>query len=182
MSAIDIRGERVRLRPLRPEDVDELLAARDSVIGAPGADARKQMLRRIKAGGKLENGRLDLGIEADGKLVGHVDARHAEQAMPPGVFEFGIELHGTPRRGHGWGTEAVALLAGHLFRDYDAGRVQASTALDNYAMRRILDKNGFTYEGTLRGFMPDSDGRADYALYGLTRDDWETGSARPGLG
>lgn len=174
VALLDSVAMRVRLRPLRPDDVDEVLAARDSVVGEPGPDARARMLRRIEAGGKLVGGRLDLGIDMDGELVGHVDARCPEGAMPPGVFEIGIELHGTPRRGHGLGTEAVELLADHLFRTYDAGRVQASTALGNTAMRRVLEKTGFTFEGVLRGFMPGPGGRVDYTMYGLTRTDWES--------
>jgi RimJ/RimL family protein N-acetyltransferase len=51
--------------------------------------------------------------------------------------------------------------------------VQASTAPGNAAMRRVLEKLGFTEEGTLRGYMPAREGREDYVLYALTRSDWE---------
>jgi RimJ/RimL family protein N-acetyltransferase len=51
--------------------------------------------------------------------------------------------------------------------------VQASTAADNVAMRRVLEKLGFVYEGTLRDFMPASEGRDDYVMYSVTRRDWE---------
>jgi RimJ/RimL family protein N-acetyltransferase len=40
-------------------------------------------------------------------------------------------------------------------------------------MRRVLEKLGFSLEGTLRGFMPGDAGRVDYLLYSLTRPDWE---------
>jgi len=52
--------------------------------------------------------------------------------------------------------------------------VQASTAADNIAMRRVLEKLGFMYEGTLRSFMPAGEGRDDYVLYAVTRSDWAT--------
>jgi RimJ/RimL family protein N-acetyltransferase len=54
--------------------------------------------------------------------------------------------------------------------------VQASTAADNTAMRRVLEKLGFAYEGTLRAFMPSENGRDDYVLYAVTRSDWEAAS------
>ena len=51
--------------------------------------------------------------------------------------------------------------------------MQASTAAHNTAMRRVLEKLGFVYEGTLRGFMPADEGREDYVMYAVTRRDWE---------
>ena len=61
-----------------------------------------------------------------------------------------------------------------LFAHEGAERVQASTAADNTAMRRVLEKLGFVYEGTLRGFMPADGGWDDYVLYAVTRSDWAT--------
>ena len=52
--------------------------------------------------------------------------------------------------------------------------MQASTSAGNAAMRRVLEKLGFVYEGTLRSFMPAGEGRDDYVLYAVTRSDWAT--------
>ncbi len=43
----------------------------------------------------------------------------------------------------------------------------------NRAMRRVLERLGFPLEGVLRGFMPGTDGPRDYAMYGMTKRDWE---------
>jgi RimJ/RimL family protein N-acetyltransferase len=52
--------------------------------------------------------------------------------------------------------------------------VQATTDVDNGAMRRALEALGFWFEGVLRGFMPVPEGTPrDYAIYGLTKEDWE---------
>ena len=48
-------------------------------------------------------------------------------------------------------------------------RVQASTDTEHAPMRRVLEKLGFVYEGTMRAFMPQDEGRRDYALYALIR-------------
>ena len=67
----------------------------------------------------------------------------------------------------------VALLSAYLFEHEDAVRVQATTDVDNAAMRGALERLGFGFEGVLRGFMPDPDGPPhDYAMYGLTRAAW----------
>jgi len=66
----------------------------------------------------------------------------------------------------------VRQLTDRLFAREGAERVQASTAADNVAMRRVLEKLGFGYEGTLRGFMPGAEGRDDYVMYAVIRGDW----------
>ena len=54
--------------------------------------------------------------------------------------------------------------------------MQASTALDNVAMRRVLEVIGYEYEGVLRSFAPTADGtREDYALYAVVADGRATG-------
>jgi len=149
---IDLRGEQVRLRPLTAADL-ELLA---------------RTLPRADPAGRAA--RLDLAIEVDGRLVGDVQARSSEDAFPPGNFEIGIDLL-AGERGHGYGTEALRLFTAHLFEG-GAGRIQASTALDNVSMRRVLERVGYRFEGVLRGFMPKADGgRDDYALYAVIRTD-----------
>ena len=40
-------------------------------------------------------------------------------------------------------------------------------------MRRTLERLGFEFEGVLRGFMVSADGPRDYAMYGMTTDDWK---------
>ena len=144
----------------------------DSVPPGRQDDARRRMRDRIAQGGKLADGRIDLGVEAEGRLVGHVEARHPKGAMPPGVFELGIAIF-EDERGRGYGRGAVAALTDLLVSRHGAYRVQATTDLRNAAMRSVLEQLGYTFEGVLRGFMPTRDGgRADYAMYGVTRDDW----------
>ena len=117
---------------------------------------------------------LDLAIEAEGRLIGDVQARHPRHAIPPGVFELGIEIYDAADHGKGYGREAVRLLTGWLFERADAGRVQAGTAVGNISMRKVLEILGFRFEGVMRGFMPGLLGREDFTLYGVTRPEWES--------
>jgi RimJ/RimL family protein N-acetyltransferase len=164
---VTLQGERLLLRPLRGDELDVLyqgLLASPDRVGEP---SRERLRVRIARSGRWVEGRLDLGIEAERRLVGSIDARAPAGAMPPGVCEIGLELF-DGERGWGLGTEALALFAAHLVGTGFA-RVQASTAVDNAPMRRVLEKLGFVYEGTMRSFMPDGEGRADYVLFALTR-------------
>jgi RimJ/RimL family protein N-acetyltransferase len=136
------------------------------------AAVEDRLRERIEHSGELVHGWLDLGIEADGRLVGDITARSPKNAFPPGVFEVGVTLFQAPDRGRGFGREATELMTTHLFEAAEAGRVQATTALDNVAMCRVLEAIGFVHEGTLQAFMPGPDGREDYAMYAVTREAW----------
>ncbi|MGI8421598.1 MAG: GNAT family N-acetyltransferase [Gaiellaceae bacterium] len=167
---IELWGPRVLLRALRPDEVD-LIWQRQTGLVVGGRPSRDRIEAKVARSGRLVNGRIDLGIEVDARLVGELDARRPEGALPPGVWELGIGLFDEADRGQGVGGEAIGLLVDHLFDEHDAGRVQGSTDVSNTAMRRVFERLGFREEGILRDFMPDGDGRADYAVYGMTRSD-----------
>jgi RimJ/RimL family protein N-acetyltransferase len=170
------RGPRVVLRPYRAAELDAMEAAMASEEARDwlplGPPPRHELRRRVDAGGSMSDGRIDLAIEAEGRLIGEIDARHPKWALPPGVWEVGITLFSRADRGRGFGREALALLCDRLFADEDARRVALSTDLENAAMRAVAERCGFRLEGVLRGYMPAGDERRDYALYAMTWDDW----------
>ena len=172
-----IRGSQVVLRPYRAEEADELLAHWLSSpwrigMNQDAATARRRLRRRIARSGAFADGRLELAVDLDGRVVGDVEARHPPGAMPPGVYEIGIELYAEETRGHGIGSEAVELITTHLFDAHTAGRVQATTAVTNGPMRAVLERLGFVEEGVLRAYMPTGGGREDYVMYAVTADAW----------
>jgi ribosomal-protein-serine acetyltransferase len=139
-----------------------------------GPRERDALRRKIELSGRwTEEGQLDLAVESEGRLVGDVQARSVRGAMPPGVFELGIEVFDAEDRGRGLGAAAVVALTRHLFKEEDAIRVQLSTDVDNGAMRAVAERLGFACEGVLRGYMPTAGGPHDYAMYAMTRPDYE---------
>lgn len=177
---IVLHGARCVLRAFHADELDALLAAREAAESFGGARERparerEHLRRRIARSGRLHDGLLEFAIEVDGKLAGDVQGRSGRRMLPPGVWEFGVELYGPSRRGQGIGSEAVALLTQYLFTERGAGRVQATTDVANAPMRAVLAKLGFQEEGVLRGFMPDEapDGpRHDYVLSAVTAAEW----------
>lgn len=169
-----LRSGPVRLRPLTPDDLDTLVAARHIGSGAVAVDddrARRRLSRRIESSGRFQDGRLDFGIESDGRLVGSIEARQPREGMPPGTFEIGISFFEEADRGRGLGTIALGVFTDYLFSDPATHRVQASTWVENVPMRRVLEKLGYRLEGVMRSFMPAGDERHDYALYAVLRTD-----------
>jgi ribosomal-protein-alanine N-acetyltransferase len=170
----ELRGERVRLRPLRLEEERVLWDLRGlaGFSGARSPGAVERFRRRIERSGELADGKLWFGIEVDGALVGDIEARQPVDALPPGVFEIGIALFPDDQR-KGIGTDAVQTLTRYLFEAGAAGRVQAGTATWNEPMQKVLERLGYQREGVMRAFMPASGGRDDYVLYAVTRGDWD---------
>jgi RimJ/RimL family protein N-acetyltransferase len=150
----------VRLRPVTREDVPTL---------AHDEPAAERLRRRLERNPTLEDGGFfALAIEADGELVGEIQARAPQHCFLPGVCEIGIELL-PEARGRGVGREAIAIFAEQLF-ELGLARVQASTAVSNAAMRRVLEALGWELEGVLRAYgAADGGGREDYAMYAVTR-------------
>jgi len=173
---IRLSGKLVTLRPFRADELSAVWRNSRGERGhesAPSARERATWLERVTARGAFVEERIDLAIDADGRLIGEIEARRCDKAMPPGVYELGIALFQEGSRRRGFGSEAIGLLASLLFDRHDAGRVQASTAITNDAMRRSLEKSGFRDEGTMHAYMPGPDGREDYEMYSLTRAEWE---------
>lgn len=167
----------VVLRPFRPDEVDELWARRERAIAEGslwGPSSREQVADRVAHSGTWTETAAGLlfAVEADGALVGDVQARRSQNVYPPGVVEIGIDLYDAGDRGRRIGRQAVAQLTARLFEAGDAHRVQLSTDVDNAAMRRVAELLGFGFEGILRGFMPSPEGPRDYAMYGMTEADY----------
>jgi aminoglycoside 6'-N-acetyltransferase len=163
-----IRGDRVTLRPFRQEEFELALAREPS----EDVERREVRRRRLALSGTRTTWEIMFAVEAEGRLLGDIQARCSDQAMPPGVWEIGIDLWDPTDRGRGLGSEAVRLLTRHLLELEGAHRVQATTDVENEAMRRSLEKCGFAFEGIMRSFMPVGDGPPrDYAMYAVTMID-----------
>ena len=180
LAPVRITGDRVTLRPFtEPEvaDVESVVydqpdAERDRwefPLGPPPRDAFRE---RLLGSGRFVRDVLDLAVDVEGRLVGQVQARRPKEYAPPGVYSLGISLR-SQERGRGIGSEAVRLLTSHLFTQESAARVEVSTDVENRPMRAVSERLGFALEGVLRSFMPTREGRRDYALYAMTREDWE---------
>jgi RimJ/RimL family protein N-acetyltransferase len=169
----------VWLAKLRPGDLGVLadVRAREaSEMGFPhafGPTEREELRERLERSGEFDGTELLLGIHVDGRLAGEVQARQPRMGLPPGVYEIGIDLYDAADRGKGIGTTAMTMLLERLFEREGAHRVQATTDVDNAGMRALSERCGFVFEGVLRNFMPSTDGPKDYAMYGMTKDDWE---------
>jgi RimJ/RimL family protein N-acetyltransferase len=173
-----LAGARVTLRAYHDDEAPILVSTwADAEWFAPKGTGPRELAERVrervKRSGSFTEGVIILAIESDGRLIGEVQARQPINGLPHGVFELGIEVFEHGDRGRGLGADAVVAISRHLFDDEDAHRVQLTTDVENAPMRRVAERLGFTFEGVLRSFMPETDGPHDYAMYGFTRNDYE---------
>jgi RimJ/RimL family protein N-acetyltransferase len=181
IAPVRIAGQGVMLRPFTEEEVGEVErhiyegsdVSDDRFEYPMGPPPRSAFRERLLGSGRFMNGMLDLAIESDGRLAGEIQARQPKECSPPGVYSLGISLR-SENRGRGIGTRAVRLITGHLFTQQGAHRVELSTDVENRPTRAVAERLGFVLEGVLRSFFLTEEGPRDYALYAMTRNDWNT--------
>jgi aminoglycoside 6'-N-acetyltransferase len=148
-----LRGERVLLRPGRPEDTDRLLQIRSEpeVTRWWGSDdieeeVREEFLDSDKA----------FVIEVEGEVVGAIQYHEESDLM---YRHAGMDIYlTTSRHGEGLGTEALRLLAGYLFEERGHHRLTIDPAADNTAAIRTYEKVGFRKVGIMREYERGPDG------------------------
>ncbi|HWP64138.1 MAG TPA: GNAT family protein [Candidatus Binatia bacterium] len=176
-----LAGPRVRLRPLRQEDLDVFEGWGEHRAGLWGPHQRYQLdhVRRLREAfartGLLDRAAAVLLVEtvADKRPVGFVRYTmtpypDADCAWPDIGFGIGAEAD----RGKGYATEAVGLLVDYLFSTFPVERVGAATDAANEPSRRLLEKLGFRREGVLRRASFRDGAWRDLVLYGLLRPTW----------
>lgn len=181
------QGPRVRLRPMRRDDVDLWLVEEQEDAegvrllnaGMPlpksRADAEAFADRYAEFGSRDE--RLMFSIETlDGTLVGGMNLH----SMDPknGTFQTGSRLY-RAFRGQGYGLEAKRILLRYAFHELRYQKYEVRCSEHNAAMVRHLAHFGAVQEGRLRRHIY-TDGRyEDELCFGLTREEFDAFEARP---
>jgi RimJ/RimL family protein N-acetyltransferase len=184
MSWLDIarstlEDDRVRLRPLGPQDRESLHAI------AFDPDIWRYFVTRVdseqdyqaffdatladhQAGVRVVFHILDKGT---GRTAGSMS--YGNLAERDGRLEIGWSWLGREFRGQGVNAAAKHLLLAHAFDRLGAQRVEFKTDRRNEQARRGLHNIGATEEGTLRSFNPMPDGtRRDAVYYSVLRAEW----------
>jgi aminoglycoside 6'-N-acetyltransferase len=151
-----LTGRTVTLRPGRPGDAERLHAilAEPSVShwwGEP--DPAEEVAAALRSDGPV----VLLVVEIGGEVAGGIQYGEEED---PQYRHAGIDIYLSARfQGRGAGTEAVALLAGFLFRDRGHHRLTIDPAVANEPAIRCYTKVGFRPVGVMRAYERGADGR-----------------------
>lgn len=78
---------------------------------------------------------------------------------------------GAPYAGHGYMSDAVRAVAGHVFGPLDLHRLEAACLPENEASIRLLERVGFSREGLARRYLCINGAWRDHLLFALLKDD-----------
>jgi aminoglycoside 6'-N-acetyltransferase len=151
---VELKGDRVLLRPLRVDDVRVLveIQAQPSVARWWGPPDEEDL--RSQAEGKSEE--TSFAITVDGAVAGLI--QYAEENEPM-YRHAGIDLFLAEEfQGRGLGTDAVRTLARHLVQDRDHHRLTIDPSADNHAAIRAYEKVGFKPVGVMRQYERSPEG------------------------
>lgn len=120
-------------------------------------------------------------IQTENKAIGFVrifdlDEDRNSDDIP--LFDIRINQK---QRNKGAGKYAVRAIVSYIFKNYpNKNRIEATTRIDNTAMRKVLLHCGFVKEAHYRAsWKSDSGALFDTIGYGILRKDWETGKVSP---
>ena len=170
-----IRTNRLELRPFTLSDGPAVLAYSQDADWAEyqqTTPSTEQEAERVVAGMLLRDWETEpaWAITRSGAVVGLVSLVFSAGHR---IALLGYGIH-RKHRGLGLTGEAIGAVLDEAFACYaQLARVAANTDARNRSSTRLLEKLGFTHEGTLRSGGVTAKGElVDGAFYGLLRLDW----------
>lgn len=173
-----LEGRRIRLRALADRDVPGLF----EIFGDPeamrywsapplaDAAAARALLEEIR--GYFSTRTLfqwGIARRDDDRLLGTTTLYHIDEQHRRGEIGFAVAR---TYWGHRYASEAVTTLVRFAFERLDLHRLEADPDPQNIASIRVLEKQGFKYEGLLRERYLLNGVAMDAAYYGLLRREW----------
>jgi RimJ/RimL family protein N-acetyltransferase len=172
-----IRGRRVYLRPVEPDDAGiiqrwyedaEFLAL---MGGRPASLAeRRAALERRAVDPPRDVINLLICLRADGRPIGRVDVFAIEPYN--GNAGVGIGIGDPADRGHGYGRDAVEALVDYLFGQLRLERIWLTTDADNLRAQHLYESVGFRREGLLRHAYYQDGRYQDDVRMAILREEW----------
>lgn len=172
-----LRGERVYLRPLEPDDAD--LVSRwysdgriRTLLGDPPtsyAQRRGKYVDAVKGDGDRVFRFIICGLDDD-SAIGRADVFEIDRTN--GQCAFGIAIGDPAMWGHGLGTDAVNAIVDFAFGELRMERVWLDTGADNRRAQAAYRKAGFREEGRLRHVWFQDGVHTDDLRMALLRDEW----------
>lgn len=168
-----IAGDRVDLRTVGDDDLDffheatthpevrRYIATFDGPYSKPEYETEEFE--------KYRDGGVSLVVCDEKTRVGNVSLAPIDEEH--GWANLGAWLH-PDHHGEGYATEACAQLIEYAFEEHGLRRLRAQHLAPNDASRRLLDRLGFTHEGTARDHYRFEGGVVDDVRYGLLADEW----------
>ena len=178
-----LSSPRMVLRKIVADDIEEVFAiySNDVIFEHCGILTKKNKDVVLRSIGHFERDfkkktRIKWGIglkEDESKIIGIIEAMDFDHKV--NKVTIGYFLH--PDYWHkGYSTEAVKILVRYLFEEAGLNRIQAEVMPANVHSKKVLLKNGFTLEGTLRqAALWSGKGIVDLEMYSILASEYKPG-------
>ena len=177
---VELKTERLVLRPFRLEDVDDVYAyLKDPEwdryhyflpVSQPYTrrNAEEFMARQVLVAWSTDP---HFAIVLNSAVVGSISL------IINGTDDTGGLAYGLARVhwGKGLMPEAAQAVIDWGLTEYGLAKIYARADLRNRRSTRVMEKLGMIREGVLRSHRKGRGGRADEVYYGLLREEWEAG-------
>ena len=178
---VELKTDRLLLRPYRLEDVDDLFEYRSDAEWARYLPHVPQPYTRTAAEEAVARNVLE-SWETDPTWATVLDQKVIGGVWLMGIHDeaggLGYELS-REHWGKGLMPEAALAAIDWGFESRGLAKIHASADSRNTRSERVLQKVGMSWEGLLRSQHKAREGRSDSLQYGILRNEWET---KRGLG
>lgn len=172
-----LKGDRVLLRPMKPEDIarqhefsqDLELYGLDSTYPRVSSLEKAQAFYAERT--KFDENLAPFAIEADGKYIGYCSLMHLQDRY--GNLELGIMIGDREYWGRGYGREVIKLLLAYGFRYLRARRIELTTHAKNERALRCYLACGFVKEGRPRKVIWIEGEYVDLVNMSILREEWQ---------
>ena len=168
-----ITGKNILLRTVRPDELDSLYE-RIYDINDKGPfwhlsiQSNAEFMKEYHQTGfwSVDEGRM-LILTKEGMTIGEL--LYFKGLDYQSGYEVGYELFNEKYSGHGYVSEALLLFCAYLFSVRPINRIQVNVMEGNMGSRKVVEKCGFTYEGTMRRATFNQGEYHNLRLYSLRR-------------
>jgi [ribosomal protein S5]-alanine N-acetyltransferase len=158
------------IRPLRPDDAEELAAlyranrdflARFEPVRQPEFFTPEAQRERIAA--RAADDFHQFAILDGDAIAGTISVFHiVREALQSGTVGYWVDRE---RNGRGLATAAVEEVVGYMFGELGLHRAEAATLIENVASQRVLEKAAFEQIGLARRYLRIDDEWRDFLLF-----------------
>jgi [ribosomal protein S5]-alanine N-acetyltransferase len=180
-----LRSDSIRLRPMQERDLEEFYSKFNDlehrgVYFPLGLQSEARFRRTFQEDGFWKNDEgILLIVTPDEEIAGEIEFFPITNYLVG--FELSYLIFGQEHSGKGYASEAVRLLTEYLFARLRTNRLQLNIHPDNEASRRVATKNGYTFEGLMRGCWFHRGQFHDLEIWSILRDEFGSRSSEADL-
>ncbi len=186
MYPIQLSGRTVTVREFRSADIDAVhgIVSDDRVTTWLSFDSRDRAQAEAMVEGAILRAQdirrseyyLAIDVPRQDRMAGFL--RLALDGVAAGKLGYVIAAD---HWGHGYASEATALVTGFAFDTLQLHRVSAAIGPENGASIAVAQKLGMSYEGRIRHHVLTNGAWRDSLLYSVLADEWRRRAALPVL-